>query len=98
MLSGGPAFYRSFVWEWSFRLGILEGKCAQLKINLPLSHRSRAAQRIHIPEPDVSRKIFESHFSRHFGSGLAAPHDAELRFGSLIQNVNYVAGLQLRVD
>src|SRR5260370_32930898 len=68
------------------------------EVHLSWPRRGGAAQRIDIPESDVSRKFFESAFSGHFGSGPAEPHDAELRFGSLIKNIDHVAGLQLRVD
>jgi hypothetical protein len=65
--------------------------------NLALACGGRAAQRIDIPKPGVSRKILDSHLPGHFGSGLATPHDAELRFGAKVENVDYISRLQLSI-
>src|ERR1022692_4174559 len=67
------------------------------KVNLTLAYRGCAAQRIDIPERRIHGEVLHSHFPGHFGAGLAAPHDAELRFGAQVQNVNHLSWLQLGV-
>src|SRR5579872_2227197 len=64
---------------------------------LALAHAGRAAQRIDVPELDSGAEILHTDFPGHFGSRFAAPNDAELRFRSLVKNIDHVAGLQLRV-
>src|SRR4029077_10471087 len=66
-------------------------------IKLTLAHRGRTAQRVDIPKSGLDRKILDSDFAGHFGSGLAAPHNAELRFGAQVQNVDNVARLEVSV-
>jgi hypothetical protein len=67
------------------------------KVFLPLPYRSRAAQRINIPQRRVSRQILDPDFARYLGSGLAAPHNTKLSFRALIKNVDHFARLQLSV-
>src|SRR5579871_1752140 len=64
---------------------------------LALAHAGRAAQRIDVPEFDSGAEILHTDFPGHFRSRFAAPNDAELRLGSLVKNIDHVAGLQLRV-
>jgi hypothetical protein len=66
--------------------------------SLALTHCSRAPQRIYIPNLYVRRKILDSHLACHWRSRLAAPYDAELRFRSLIQDINQIPWLQLGVN
>ena len=66
-------------------------------MSLSLSYSRGAAERIDIPEAGVDGKIFYSDFAGHFGSGLAAPHDAELRFGAKVKHVDYISRLQLGI-
>jgi hypothetical protein len=68
-----------------------------MRICLALAGGGCAAQRIDVPKSGVSGKIFDSNFTGHFGSRLAAPHDAELRFGAEVKNIHYVSRLQVSV-
>jgi hypothetical protein len=64
---------------------------------LALPRRRSTTQRIYIPKIGINGKILHSNFTGHFGSGLAAPHDAELRLGAQVQNIYHVSRLQLSV-
>ena len=61
---------------------------------LSLARGGGAAERIDIPKFDIGGNIFNPDFAGHFGARLAAPHDAELSFRALVQNINHVAGLE----
>jgi len=65
---------------------------------LDLSRGGGGLQRIDFPELDIAAEIFYADFALHLGSGFAQPHDAELRLGSLIAEIDDVAGFKFRVD
>jgi hypothetical protein len=55
---------------------------------LTLARGSRTALNIDIPEHRPGREVLDPDFACHFGSGLAAPHDAELSSRTLVENVD----------
>src|SRR5580704_4911742 len=72
-------------------------KRTQPRLRLALACSGSTAQRIDIPKPGVNRKVLNSDFPGQFGSGSAAPNDAELRFGAQVHHVNHVSRFQLSV-